>query len=98
MDSGAILVAAAGNIKEGELERAGSCIRPYPGVIAVGAVDYNYGDTPNWHGTAWRWIDFVAPGGDKYVDSDGDGQRYGVQYDAQWSYGFMQEPPWQRLR
>ncbi len=94
VDSGAILVAAAGNIKEGE-PREGRIMYPaaYPGVIAVGAVDYNYGDVPKlaWYSAYGDGLDFVAPGGDKYVDSDGDGHKdmvYSTMPNG--SYGFMQ--------
>ena len=48
----------------------------FPEVIAVGAVGYNYGGIPKvtYYSRYGPEIDFVAPGGIKDVDSDGDKQ------------------------
>ncbi len=70
--SGVIMVAAAGN-------ESAPIIYPaaLPEVIAVGAVDYNYPNTPmvTPYSNYGYELDVVAPGGVSGVDSDNDGNN-----------------------
>ena len=71
-DNNVIVVAASGNDGAGVV----NCPAAYPTVIAVGAIRYDgqrayYSNT----GTA---LDIVAPGGDMFVDQNGDGDADGI--------------------
>lgn len=69
-----LIVAAAGNSSSFVAFPAA-----YDGVIAVGAVDYNYPNTPKRAPYSnWGSLDVVAPGGNMGVDSDGDNAADGV--------------------
>ncbi|NLB64837.1 MAG: peptidase S8, partial [Fibrobacter sp.] len=88
-EAGVLMVAAAGNNGRGngQIDNPAS----YPEVIAVGAVDYNYPDPPSRapyssHGYS---LDLVAPGGNKEVDSDGNGYEDGIlSTDIEASYSY----------
>jgi len=79
LSNGVVVVAAAGNENESSL----GCPACYPGVIAVGATDYNrnrapyssYGCDPEGSG---HCLDVVAPGGDTSADANGDTYPDGV--------------------
>lgn len=73
--SDTLIVAAAGN-DGGPVNYPAA----FPGVIAVGAVDYNYPNTPRLAPySSWgHELDLVAPGGDVSVDSNADGFADGV--------------------
>ena len=71
-DHDVVVVAASGNDGAGII----NCPAAYPTVIAVGAIRYDgqrayYSNT----GTA---LDIVAPGGDMFVDQNGDGEKDGI--------------------
>lgn len=70
-ETDAIIVAAAGN-------NGGVVHNPaaYPGVIAVGAVDFNYPNMPRkaHYSSYGPELFIMAPGGDPNRDSDGSGQ------------------------
>jgi len=77
---GALLVAAAGNADNPWHRRGIYYPAAYPGVIAVGAVDYNYGSVPKVasYSRYGPEMGFVAPGGEQDVDSDGNGKTDAV--------------------
>jgi serine protease len=92
---GIVLVAATGNDAE-ESWYLGDLPSPacHPGVIAVGATDFNGNRSPysNW-GTG---IDVAAPGGDMGADANGDGSPDGVLQETfspsdplDWGYWWM---------
>lgn len=72
-NAGVIMVAASGNGSRNSIQ--------YPAnlqeVIAVGASDFNYSDRPQkaYYSNFGENIDFLAPGGDKRVDTDGSGNN-----------------------
>lgn len=69
-----LIVASAGNDSRWVAYPAA-----YDGVIAVGAVDYNYPNAPKLAPYSnWGGLDLVAPGGNMGVDSDGDAALDGV--------------------
>ena len=76
VSTGALIVAAAGNASISSDAEGVWYPAAFPGVIAVGAVGYNYGGIPKvtYYSRYGPEIDFVAPGGIKDVDSDGDEQ------------------------
>jgi len=77
LSNGVVVVASAGNANSPSLY----CPACYPGVIAVGATDYNrsraryssYGCGQDGH-----CLDVVAPGGDRTADENSDGYPDGV--------------------
>ncbi len=74
---GVVVVAAAGNGYTSSLD----CPACYPGVIAVGATDYNMNRAlySNYGcGVDGHCLDVVAPGGDTGADANGDGYPDGV--------------------
>jgi serine protease len=77
LSNGVVVVAAAGNEGVSSL----SCPACYPGVIAVGATDYNRNRAPYSSygcGQSGHCLDVVAPGGDVTVDLNDDGYADGV--------------------
>ena len=91
--SPSIIVAAAGNDR-GRRGNPVSYPAAYPGVIAVGAVDYNYPNQPQRapYSNYGPELDVVAPGGDITRDSDGNGKEDGVLSTSirSWDYDYMQ--------
>lgn len=91
--SPSIIVAAAGN-DPGRRGNPVSYPAAYPGVIAVGAVDYNYPNQPQRapYSNYGPELDVVAPGGDITRDSDGNGKEDGVLSTSirSWDYDYMQ--------
>ncbi|HEY5717521.1 MAG TPA: S8 family peptidase, partial [Motiliproteus sp.] len=71
-DSGAILIAAAGN----ENSSQPSYPAAYPGIISVAAVDRRKARAP--YSNFGSSIDVAAPGGDSRSDADGDGYPDGI--------------------
>jgi serine protease len=87
-DGSSIIVAAAGN------KGTGSVYYPaaYDGVIAVGAVDFNYPYEPKkatYSNYGFR-LDVVAPGGDMDADSDWNGNWDGVLSAYPSGYRFLE--------
>ncbi len=77
LSNGVVVVAAAGNESASSL----SCPACYPGVIAVGATDYNRNRAPYSNygcGVSGHCLDVVAPGGDTSADENGDTYVDGV--------------------
>jgi len=77
LSNGVVVVAAAGNAGTSSLD----CPACYPGVIAVGATDYN--QDLSWYssygcGQDGHCLDVVAPGGDTSADENNDGYADGV--------------------
>lgn len=69
---GVVVIAAAGNAARNRVEYPAA----YPGVVAVSAVRFDGQLAPY---SSWgREIDLAAPGGDKSVDQNGDGEPDGV--------------------
>ena len=78
IDKGAVVVAAAGNSgNEGSPEFwPAAYAASIEGLIAVGAVDYNFNRAPYSNSNAY--VEVAAPGGNLDVDADGDGYPDGV--------------------
>jgi serine protease len=77
LSHGVVVVAAAGNANTSSLD----CPACYPGVIAVGATDYNMNRSyySNYGcGRDGHCLDVVAPGGDTTADLNGDEYADGV--------------------
>ena len=77
LSNGVVVVAAAGNANASGLD----CPACLPGVIAVGATDYNRNRAPYSNygcGVGGHCLDVVAPGGDTSVDLNGDTYVDGV--------------------
>ena len=77
LSNGVVVVASAGNAGISSLD----CPACYPGVIAVGATDYNR--NRSWYssygcGQDGHCLDVVAPGGDTSADENNDGYADGV--------------------
>jgi serine protease len=77
LSNGVVVVASAGNAGVSSLD----CPSCYPGVIAVGATDYNR--NLSWYssygcGRDGHCLDVVAPGGDTSADLNGDTYADGV--------------------
>lgn len=71
-DKGVVVVAAAGNAGVGRVSYPAA----YPGVVAVSATRFDDALAPY---SSWGpQVDLAAPGGDKTVDQNGDGQPDGV--------------------
>jgi len=78
IDKGAVVVAAAGNSgAEGSPEFWPAAYAPsIEGLIAVGAVDYNFNRAPYSNSNAY--VEVAAPGGNLDADADGDGFPDGI--------------------
>ena len=78
IDKGAVVVAAVGNSgNEGSPEFwPAAYAASIEGLIAVGAVDYNFNRAPYSNSNAY--VEVAAPGGNLDVDADGDGYPDGV--------------------
>ncbi|MCP4002245.1 MAG: S8 family serine peptidase [Gammaproteobacteria bacterium] len=97
--AGVIMVCAAGNANLNSVDFPAAYSLSYNKVIAVGATDYNCDGAPPSipctspprrasYSNYGPQINVVAPGGDKTVDSDGDGNVDGVL-----STGWVLLPP-----
>jgi len=78
IDKGAVVVVAAGNSgAEGSPQFwPAAYAASIEGLIAVGAVDYNFNRAPYSNSNAY--VEVAAPGGNLEVDADGDGNPDGV--------------------
>jgi len=78
IDKGAVVVAAAGNSgAEGSPEFWPVAYAPsIEGLIAVGAVDYNFSRAP--YSNSNTYVEVAAPGGNLDADADGDGFPDGI--------------------
>jgi len=92
LSNGVVVVAAAGNRGTSSLD----CPACYPGVIAVGATDYNRNRAPYSSygcGQGGHCLDVVAPGGDTSADLNGDGYADGVLQQTFQDTCYGIEPP-----